>query len=352
MRRSCLFLTIALLVLARAPVGADDLLLGLFGDYLESLRVQAEIPGLAAALVGEQDILWERAFGQQNVERFVATRTDTPFHLDGLTQTFTAALVLQCVEEGRLSLDDRLGQFEPGSPDANVTIRQALSHTSGAPGNLVFAYRPERLDPLAAAVRDCTDSSYRETLATLLVRLAMMDSVPGPDVVDLVPPAEGVPDALSVERYAAVLGRLATPYTTDRSGHATPSRYPAVTLKPSTGLISTVRDVARFDLALRQGVLLQPDTLMAAWRAPLDRSGRPLPHGLGWFVQSYNGETIAWQFGVSDNASSALVMTAPARGLTLILMANSDVLVKPFAPTAGDVTVSPFAQLFLRLLVR
>lgn len=348
MRRACLFVTIALLLVVRVPAHADDLLLGLFGSYLESLRVQAGIPGLAAAIVGENDVVWERAFGQQNVERFEPARTDTPFHLDGLTEIFTSVLVLQCVEQGRLSLDDRIGDFNADSPDAGATIREVLSHTSGSAGNVAYAYRPDRLDPLAAAVRRCTDNSYRETLATLLARLAMTDSVPGPDVIRLVPPAEGIPDGPSVERYTAVLGRLATPY----AGRSAVSQYPVTTLKPSGGLISTVRDMAKLDVALRQGLLLQPETLAAAWRVPLDRAGKPLPHALGWFVQTYNGEPIVWQFGVGDNASSSLVLTAPAHRLTFVLMANSDALVKPFAPAAGDVTVSPFAQLFLRLIVR
>ena len=44
-------------------------------------------------------------------------------------------------------------------------------------------------------------------------------------------------------------------------------------------------------------------------------------------------------------------MTVPARRLTLILFANSDGLAKLFPLTAGDVTVSPFAKVFLRLFV-
>ena len=39
------------------------LVLNRFGDYVESLRAQAGIPGLAAAIVGTNDILWEGAFG-------------------------------------------------------------------------------------------------------------------------------------------------------------------------------------------------------------------------------------------------------------------------------------------------
>ena len=83
----------------------------------------------------------------------VSPRTDTPFHLDGVTQLFTAAMVLRCVEEARLSLDDRAGD-SGRQPDANATLGQLLSH-SETPGGLVFAYRPERLEPLSPALRFC-----------------------------------------------------------------------------------------------------------------------------------------------------------------------------------------------------
>ena len=285
-------------------------------------------------------------------QRSIAARTDTPFDLDGLTQLFTATLVLRCVEEGRLSLDDRIGQFKSDSPDADATIGQILTHTSGPSDGLAFSYRPERLEPLARAIRACTGDSFRETVANLLDRLAMIDSAPGPDIVHPELLTEGIPTPSAVERYRKVLERLATPYAVDQSGRATPSHYLATTLTPASGLISTVRDLVQFDIALKNGVLLRPETLAGARRPPLDPNGRPLPHGLGWFVQTYRGETIVWQFGVTPNASSALMVTVPARGATLILLANSDGLAKPFALTTGDVTVSPFVRLFLGLAVR
>src|SRR4030088_2194421 len=101
MRHRLLALTVAASLVLGASLHADDFV---FGHYLASLRAQAGIPGLSAAIVGTNDILWERAFGRQDLERSVATRTDTPFHLDGLTQIFTAAVTLRCVEEGRLSV--------------------------------------------------------------------------------------------------------------------------------------------------------------------------------------------------------------------------------------------------------
>ena len=88
------------------------------------------------------------------------------------------------------------------------------------------------------------------------------------------------------------------------------------------------------------------------WSPPLDATGAPLPHAYGWFIQPFNGERIAWQFGVSDNASSSMMITMPRRGLTLILLANSHGLARPFALSDGDVTVSPFARLFLSIFTR
>ena len=352
MRRPFLVLTIAVVLLVRAPAHAEELVLRLFGEYLDALRIQAGIPGLSAAIVGDSDIIWERAFGQQDVARSIWTQSDTPFHVDGLTQVVTAAIVLRCVEEGRLSLDDRIGQFKPDSPDANATLRQVLTHTSGTSDSLVFAYRPERLAPLTIAVRQCTGDSFRETLANLLERLGMGDSVPGADVIQIAPPAEGIPSPAAVGRYTAVLGRLATPYAVDKGGHASASQYATTTITPASGLISTTRDFAKFDVALKTDVLVRAGTLAAAWQPPIGRNGQALPHGIGWFVQTYNGETIVWQFGVGENASSSLVVKVPGRGLTLIVLANGDGLVRPLPLAAGDLTISPVGRLFLGTFVR
>src|SRR2546428_1526252 len=238
MYRCLLVLSIAVSQILQGvlPLPTDDQLFGLFGDYLESLRTQAGIPGLSAAIVGQNDIVWERAFGYQDIGRAIRTSGVTPFHLDGLTEVFTAALVLRCVEEGRLSLDDRIAGFDPASADANVTVRQILTHTSGTSDALVFAYRPERLTSLTAAIRTCTGESFRAAVANLLDRFAMFDSGPGPDAINLPPPDDGIPASVA-GRYPSVLASLATPYAVNKPGQASPSQYGATTLTPAGGLI-------------------------------------------------------------------------------------------------------------------
>jgi len=317
---------------------ADDLVLSRFTDYIESLRIQAGIPGLSAAIVGLNDVQWQRNFGLADVERNLPVRSDTPFALDGVAQIISASLVLRCVSDGKITLNDRV---EGG------TIAELLSHTSPGPNGPVFAYHPERLEPLAHTVAACQQTSYDDAVGMLLARLAMVDSVPGLDTlsIDWPPPTRA--------RYTSALDRLAKPYAVDSKGRATPSSYTGRVLTPASGLIASTNDLVQLDLAIKRGVVLpSPDLLAAAWTPPLDGNGQRLPHGLGWFVQVYNGERIIWQFGVSDNASSSLMLTVPGRGLTLILLANSSGLTRPYALAQGDVTASPFARIFLSLFLR
>ena len=355
MRRQFLTFTAVVLFLVHVPARAQGLVYEVYGTYLDSLREQAGIPGLAAVIVDADRIVWEGAYGYQDLARSIATRTDTPFNADGLTQVFTAAMLMRCEEERSLSLDDRVGSFRFETPEPDASIRQILTHTSGAPGNLTYALRLHRFEPLTRIVRTCAVDSFRETFSDLLARLNMFDSVPGANIVNVRPPAEGVPNPQDVQRYTALLQRRATPYAVNGRGRASSSAYPASagTLTPSTGLVTTVRDLAKFDLALRsRRGYLEAETLAAAWSPPFDSSGRTLPHGVGWFVQDYHGEKVVWQFGAEQDVSSSLMITLPARGLTVILMANSDRLVKPFPLAEGDVSLSPFARMFLKLFVR
>ena len=352
MRRPLLRLTMALTLSAGVSVhAADDFLLSRFSEYLNALRAQAGIPGLAAAIVGSSDVTWEGMYGLQDIERNLPVRFDTPFQLDDTTQAVVASLALRCASEGRLSLDDPIAKFAPSSPDAGATLGQLLTHTSGPANDRSFSYHPERLEPVAAAVAACSESTFRAAVAHVIFEnLSAIDSVPGSDIVHVVPPAEGF-SAADIERYAGALRRLATPYSVDKRNRTTPSSYVASTLTPASGMISSIRDLENFDLWLKKD-FMRPEWQALAWTPPTNAGGQPLPHAYGWFVQDYNGDRLVWQFGVSDNASSSMIIMVPRRGVTLILLANSQGLARPFSLAAGDVTVSPFARLFLSIFVR
>jgi CubicO group peptidase (beta-lactamase class C family) len=323
-----------------------------FERYLDLLRQQAGIPGLSAAIVKDSQITWERGFGYQNLESRIVATPDTPYLVGDISQTLATVLLLQCVEERHLDLDDSVARFGVKLPDADATLRQVLSHTSaaGAP----FRYDPDRFTQLTTAMEWCAPQQYRKSVAhRILERLAMKDSVPGRDLRDASVVPEGLFDPAALERYAAVLDRMAVPYKLDKNRKPVRSDpLPAAGITAADGLVSTVRDLARFDAAIDDLILLRGDTLSGAWRNVLARDGTPAPTGLGWFVQGYEGELVVWHFGLIPGAYSSLMLKLPARHATLILLANSDGLSAPFQLAQGDVTKSLFASVFLKLVVQ
>ena len=330
---------------ALTPFGAPP-----FETYLELLRLQAGIPGMSALVLQDRQVVWERGFGYQDLESRIPATPNTPYLVGDISQTLAAILTLQGVEHRRFALDDRAVRYDAKVED-EATLRQVLSHAAPGEAGDVFKYDPGRYAELTFAVEWCAPQSYRKSVShRILERLGMADSVPGSDLIDSsVVPAE-MWDPTYLDRYRRVLERIAVPYKVDKKGKATRADAPAPEgVSAAAGLVTTVRDLARLDLALEDGILLTEETLAAAWRNLPGKSGLPLPTGLGWFVQTYKGEPVVWHFGVVPNAYSALVIKLPARKMTLILLANSDGLTAPYQLQSGDVTKSVFANLFLRL---
>jgi CubicO group peptidase (beta-lactamase class C family) len=325
--------------------------------YLESLRQQSGIPGMSAAIVREGAILWERGFGYQDVTGRNRATPDTPYLVGDLSGTLAAVLLLQCVEQRRIELDQPVRRYGTTLPE-DVTLRQLLSHTSTEGSGGAFAYNPERFSQATLAMEYCAPQPYRKSVAhRLLNRLAMIDSVPGTDLQnpDLELP-EGLFPESDLDRYRRVLTRLAVPYRVDSKGRAERTIVPPQPMTAMGGLVTTVRDLARFESAIVPVVdsqiatgLLQQETLDFAWNSTPNRSGASSPMGVGWFVQYHRGQKVVWHFGNVPNAYSSLVIRIPAYDLTFILLANSDRLAGPYQLQQGDVTKSLFGSLFLRL---
>jgi CubicO group peptidase (beta-lactamase class C family) len=320
-----------------------------FEAYLEPLRQQAGIPGLSAAILLDGEIVWERGYGFQDQDTRVRATPDTPYLVADLSQTLAAVLLLQCVEQRRLQLDEPVRSYGLVLPEPGVTMRHLMSHTSaGVPGS-TFLYDPARFAQLTELVTTCIPQPYRKSVShRILEHLAMQDSVPGRDLQN---PGVVPPDAYALsqlERYQRVLARLAVPYRIDKRNRALRNDLPPDGISAAAGLVSTVRDLARFDRALDSTLLLE-STRALAWTNATTSEFSSVPTGLGWFVQTYRGERIVWHFGLIPNAYSSLILKMPSRRLTLILLANSDRLSSPFQLHLGDVTTSVFASLFLRL---
>jgi CubicO group peptidase (beta-lactamase class C family) len=323
-----------------------------FEGYIELLRQQVGIPAISGALVQEGAVIWERGLGFADVEARIRATPDTPYLVADLTQTLSTVLLLQCVEQRRLTLDDPLRTYGITSADATATLRQVLSHTSPAVSGSGFRYDLERFAQLTTVMEYCAPQSFRKSVAhRLLEHLAMIDSVPGRDLQDTRVVPDGLFETSALSRYNHVLERIAIPYKVDKRLRPTRTEVAVDGINAATGLVSTARDLARFDAALDSQLLLLDDTTATAWSQTQLADHSAAPTGLGWFVQTYRGTKVVWQFGVVSNAYSALIVKVPSRRVTMILLANSDGLAVPFQLESGDVTRSLFAAVFLRMLL-
>ena len=160
-RREFLKSTAALGLLALAPplvTGCGSSANGSpnYGDIIGDMTAvvqkrmaeNAHVKGLSLALVDEQRVVWAQGFGYADAEAEVPATADTLYEIGSVSKVFTACLVLQLVNAGKVNLDDPLTKYIPGfsvgPPLGNypefaggpVTIRSMLTHHSGIPGDL------------------------------------------------------------------------------------------------------------------------------------------------------------------------------------------------------------------------
>jgi CubicO group peptidase (beta-lactamase class C family) len=345
--RTALAALLVSLVVTPHASAQQELTFSLFERYIDALRVQANIPGMSAAIVQDERVTWKAGFGWSDVERSIAARPDTPYQVGGLTEALSAALLFeQCVETAHAELDDRIQQRVPVYGESTTTMRDLLSHKSLTSG---FKYDASRyavgLTPLAEA---CVGigTPFRQALwDRIFERLGMFDSVPAQNVADSTADDRVQFNSTDLDRFAGIVRRMALPYRVSGST-VTVNTSIGRSVDAATGAISTVLDLAKFDSGLDGAVLLHRESMATMWS---NQSG--MPTGLGWFVQNYNGLKIVWQFGNMPGAYSSLILKVPERHLTLILLANSDGLSAPFSLQDGDVNSSLFARTFLRLFI-
>jgi CubicO group peptidase (beta-lactamase class C family) len=151
------------------------------------------------------------------------------------------------------------------------------------------------------------------------------------------------------QRFETVVKTLAQPYGLDREFKPTKISYPQG-FSTSAGLMSTVLDMAKYDIAVDQNRFLTKETQQLAFTSAMSTRGDALPYGLGWFTQNYNGTKLLWHYGYWTGNSS-LILKVPERNLTFIIMANSDNLSRPTDLGSGDALTSAVSMAFLKTFI-
>ncbi len=296
------------------------------------------VPGAAVMVLQDGHLVHAKAYGQRDVARGLAVRTDTPFEIGSITKQFTAAAIVQLQEAGKLTLDDLLARHLPDAPHAHeVTLRQLLSHTSGlhdyfdGPEQEVDALvtQPIAFDRLIARVRDRpldfapgSRWSYSNTGYILLGRV--IEVVSGERYVDYV--RQHLLEPLDM-RHTFTLA------DTERlQGMAVGYRHEAGVLRPSpyfhpdwSGaagfLISTLDDLARWDRGLSGGKVVSPAGYREMITPVHTAEGGSADYGLGLFVNAVYGQARIGHTGGSQGFTTADEYF-PGLGLRIIAFTN------------------------------
>ena len=323
-----------------------------FARQLEELRRLLKIPGMSAAIVKNQELIWAQGFGFSDYEHKVPATAATPYEIASISKTFGATLLMQLVEQGKVSLDDPMSKYSGEYKDDSIRVRHVLTHTSeGTPGNR-YEYNGNLFDNLTDVVMKASGKRYRSLLSeNILEKLATTGSSPGNDLADNQTKMAELLGADQAQHYLQVLRRLARRYKLYGTNEIVLTYDSNRGIGTANGLVSTVTDLAKWDIAVDRNLFLKKGTQEKMWTASVSNRGETLPYGLGWFVQPYRELKLIWHNGNLPDRYSALLLKVPEKRITLILLANSDALSAPFTLGKGDVMQSAFACLFMRLFV-
>lgn len=297
---------ILLLVLSAPPSeirGVDD--------YLRQQQEDADIPGLAVAVVRGSEVVHRFTAGTDGDGQEITGRT--PFLLGSVSKSVTALAVLQLADQGKIELDAPVQRYVPdfrlASGADRITVRQLLAHTSGIPGDAVPT------DSFGASIADLAEvepapgNQYDYSDGNYLVLGALVAEVSGQSFGDHL--RENVLTPLDMRNAATSEGEaeeIGLP-----AGHryylGAPQRFESRlnTAGVPYGFLATSLD----DLTHLASAQLDPASDLPAPQA-----------GLGWVESTMDdGTDTLWKAG-STPGYFAHVVLVPEQDLSVVVLAN------------------------------
>ncbi len=315
---------------------------------LADLVQRHRLPGLALGVVRDGKVLYAQGFGEISRGSGREITTQSIFHLASVSKLFVATAVMQLAEAGKLELDAPLTKYIPyfrlaEEESKTITVRQALTHTSGFPDVRDYEWDKPQYDEGAAEryVRSLAGekmlfspgkgSRYSNmAFDTLGDVIAKVSGMPFEDYVQA-----HILEPLGMKSSSFIHAK--TPEALRTQGHSTAFServdqapcpvYPYNRRHaPSSTLNSNVTDMCRWALAnLARGQLdgkriLTEQSYDVLW----SRDDETPTIGLAWFLDDLQGSVQVSHSG-GDVGYSSLLSLLPAEGLAVIVLVNSDV---------------------------
>jgi CubicO group peptidase (beta-lactamase class C family) len=344
---------------AQQPAGQEKKLVEAVDRLVRQYGFTDDGPGLAIYAVQPGKIAFKKGYGLANLKTGARITSQTIFELASLTRPFTAMAVLLLHEQKKLDLNDpvrrHIQEFPSYQASRPIRIRDLLQHTSGIPDYLEFPNLPlprrgyftnedfadqfarqQDKFPLAFAPEDkhqYSNSNYM--LASLVIQRVTRKSY-GKFLQEAIFQPLGMTGTYvyeSPQSVPRVLPRGATraigyerePGTGKwQPGWGAPPDREETLLTTGDGAIwSNLDDLARWDLALREGRLLDPKSINLVLTPSRTRDGQSNPYGLGFSLYDDDaGALIGYGHDGALRGFRTSYYRYLARDRTTILLSN------------------------------
>ncbi|MCE4943649.1 beta-lactamase family protein [Streptomyces albulus] len=316
---------------------------------LDALLRRHRVPGAALAVLVDGEV-HEVASGILHRETGVPTTTDSVFQIGSVSKGYTAALVMQLADAGKLDLDaaviDVLPEFAVADPEVTrtVTVRQLLNHTSGIQGDHVndTGRGDDCLARYVASARTVgmtnppgATMSYSSTGYNVLGRIVevLTGSTFDDALKDMICTPLGLTHTMTlpeeVLRFRAAMGHMGEP---GEDPVPTP-RWDMLprSAGPYGGISATAADVARFARLFLDGGTAPDGTRVLSTEAVEAMLTREVEMPDQWFLGAHWG--LGWGLfewdgvrGFGHDGSTfgqlAYVRALPEKGLAIALLTN------------------------------
>jgi D-alanyl-D-alanine carboxypeptidase len=319
-------------------------------DYVRTVMDKNKIPGLALAVIRDNRVIKERAYGFASLELGVPVTVNTPFVLASMTKIFTASAIMLLVQEGRITLDEPVVKVLPQLPAnwADVTIRHCLAHTSGLPDAMVDdlnAYavagdRDELFTMLAKApvspvgekvvynqteyvilgmiIEKISGMRYEDFVQNRVLKPAHLSHASFGDAWSIIPGRSDLYTALDITKdHTKILVRDGGPVMLKDKILRYGSKATADYLAPAANLNGSLSDLVSWERALSAGHLLTAFSVKEMTTPYKLKDGKDGGFGLGYLTGSlgpnaavaYGGGAATWCFSIPEKRLTVIVLT-------------------------------------------
>lgn len=315
-------------------------------DTFFSSQISADGPGGAVLILKDTTIIFSKALGEADVVRHIPITTHTLFNVGSISKTFVANGILILQEQGKLSVDDNILQYFPDFKNKGIAqkvrIRHLLTHTSGLPDN-----RPVTKDSVFYLTADDAQNWYPITQAdTLEFEPGTQYHYSNPAfnaLALIIEKVSGMPWREFIRQNIFLPSGMTTSTITDgphpqsgvAHGHSRIAgqwreddfgEEPTFCAAGNGGVWSSVEELAKYEIALRNGSFLKPLTFQDS------RTIKTFP---GWKGTSAPDRGWSWQvsatpdgFQTAEHSGhqggfAANYVSIPDKGILIVVLYNA-----------------------------